>query len=177
MTGRSRSHGYPLSPSSQARIWCLSPNPSWRCLPSTVVPRTGSRWTKDGRNLAIRRAQGCLSVIESYRHITGFSHVIGQAIAGRVFMPASENAPMMRLRIYFVIAFPRPPTIPGLRTAPGLEDARTPPQRMTIVADKAGKTTSTILSNCAISTRAERACDIELRAAGFHPPSQSAVPA
>jgi len=43
---------------------------------------------QDGGNLAIRRAQGCLSVIEKHRHIPGFSHVVGQAIAGRVFMPA-----------------------------------------------------------------------------------------
>jgi len=43
---------------------------------------------EDGRNLAIRRAQGCLSVIEKHRHSAGFSHVIGQAIAARVFMPA-----------------------------------------------------------------------------------------
>jgi transposase len=49
---------------------------------------------EDGRNLAIRRAQGCLSVIEKNRHISGFSHVIGQAIAGRVFMPA-------RLKVLF----------------------------------------------------------------------------
>jgi len=43
---------------------------------------------EDGRNLAIRRAQGCLSVIEKYSHLAGFSHVIGQAIAEHVFMPA-----------------------------------------------------------------------------------------
>ena len=43
---------------------------------------------EDGRNLAIRRAQGCLSVIERHYGMAGFSHVIGQAIAARVFIPA-----------------------------------------------------------------------------------------
>jgi transposase len=43
---------------------------------------------EDGRNLAIRRAQGCLGVIENYRSLSGLSHVIGQAIAGRIFIPA-----------------------------------------------------------------------------------------
>lgn len=49
---------------------------------------------EDGRNLDIRRAQGCLSVIERHRHIPCFSHVIGQAIAWRVFMPS-------RLKVLF----------------------------------------------------------------------------
>jgi hypothetical protein len=43
---------------------------------------------EDGRNLAIRRAQGCLGIIERHYDMAGFSHVIGQAIAGRVFIPA-----------------------------------------------------------------------------------------
>jgi len=43
---------------------------------------------EDGRNLAIRRAQGCLAVIERHYGRAGFSHVIGQAIAGHVFIPA-----------------------------------------------------------------------------------------
>lgn len=43
---------------------------------------------EDGRNLAIRRAQGCLGIIEKYHTIPGLSHVIGQAIAGHIFIPA-----------------------------------------------------------------------------------------
>lgn len=59
-----------------------------------------------GGNLAIRRAQGCLTLIGKHRNDRGFSHVLGQAIAGRVHSPE-------RLRILFedeevqnVIAFP-----------------------------------------------------------------------
>jgi hypothetical protein len=43
---------------------------------------------EDGRNLAIRRAQGCLGVIERHYGMAGFSHVIGEAIAERIFIPA-----------------------------------------------------------------------------------------
>ncbi|MFZ4618417.1 MAG: IS21 family transposase [Rectinemataceae bacterium] len=61
---------------------------------------------EDGRNLAIRRAQGCLSVIEKYRHSSGFSHVIGQAIAGRVFMPPRLKALFETESIQNIIPFP-----------------------------------------------------------------------
>lgn len=43
---------------------------------------------EDGGNLAIRRAQGCLSLLDRYRTCPGFSHVVGHAIAHRVFSPA-----------------------------------------------------------------------------------------
>ena len=43
---------------------------------------------EDGGNLAIRRAQGCLGIIEKYQYIPGLSHVIGQATAGGEFIPA-----------------------------------------------------------------------------------------
>jgi len=49
---------------------------------------------EDGGNLAIRRAQGCLGVIKSFQRLPGFSHVIGQAIAGRIFIPG-------RLKLFF----------------------------------------------------------------------------
>jgi transposase len=62
---------------------------------------------EDGRNLAIRRAQGCLSVIEKHRHISGFSHVIGQAIAGRVFMPARLKVLFETESVQNIIPFPR----------------------------------------------------------------------
>jgi hypothetical protein len=42
---------------------------------------------ESGGNLAIRQAQGCLSLIEAHRHDHGLSHVIGKAIAGRVYNP------------------------------------------------------------------------------------------
>jgi len=61
---------------------------------------------EDGGNLAIRRAQGCLGVLERYHACSGFSHVVGHAIAHRVFYPA-------RLKVLFdadaaqnTIAFP-----------------------------------------------------------------------
>lgn len=44
---------------------------------------------EDGGNLAIRRAQGCLSLLERHRSCPGFSHVVGYAISHRVFLPAS----------------------------------------------------------------------------------------
>jgi transposase len=44
---------------------------------------------EDGGNLAIRRAQGCLSLLERYQSCPGFSHVVGHAIAHRVLSPAS----------------------------------------------------------------------------------------
>jgi hypothetical protein len=44
---------------------------------------------EDGGNLAIRRTQGCLALLERYRNCSGFSHVVGHAIAHRVFFPAS----------------------------------------------------------------------------------------
>jgi len=47
---------------------------------------------EDGGNLAIRRAQGCLALLERYRSCSGFSHVVGHAIAHRVFSPASLRA-------------------------------------------------------------------------------------
>jgi transposase len=59
-----------------------------------------------GGNLAIRRAQGCLSIIEGHLNDLGLSHVLGTAIAERVFSPD-------RLRVLFdadasqsLIAFP-----------------------------------------------------------------------
>jgi len=44
---------------------------------------------EEGGNLAIRRAQGCLGTIERYHGVPGFSHVIGHAVAHRVFRPAA----------------------------------------------------------------------------------------
>ncbi len=38
-------------------------------------------------NLGIRRAQGCLRVLEKYKSQKGFSHVLGKAIAQHVFSP------------------------------------------------------------------------------------------
>jgi hypothetical protein len=61
---------------------------------------------QNGGNLAIRRAQGCITLFEKHRNDHGFSHVLGQAIAGHVHSPD-------RLRILFeddakqnVIPFP-----------------------------------------------------------------------
>jgi len=44
---------------------------------------------EEGGNLAIRRAQGCLGTLERYHGVPGFSHVIGHAVAHRVFRPAA----------------------------------------------------------------------------------------
>ncbi len=44
---------------------------------------------EDGGNLAIRRAQACLRLLAGYRDCPGFSHVLGHAIAHRVFSPAT----------------------------------------------------------------------------------------
>jgi transposase len=61
---------------------------------------------ESGGNLAIRRAQGCLSLIGKHSGDQGLSHVLGKAIAGRVHSPD-------RLRVLFeadaaqnLIAFP-----------------------------------------------------------------------
>jgi transposase len=42
---------------------------------------------EDGGQLSIRRAQGCLTEIARRYGMTGFSSALGQAIAGRVFIP------------------------------------------------------------------------------------------
>ena len=49
---------------------------------------------ENGGNLALRRAQGCLAVIKNYQALPGFSHIIGQAIAGRICIPG-------RLKLFF----------------------------------------------------------------------------
>ncbi len=61
---------------------------------------------ESGGNLAIRQAQGCLSLIEAHRLDHGLSHVLGTALAGHVYNPR-------RLKVLFeddacqnVIAFP-----------------------------------------------------------------------
>lgn len=61
---------------------------------------------ESGGNLALRRAQGCLSLIEKHKNDRGFSHVLGLAIAKQIFVPD-------RLRVLFeddaaqnVLAFP-----------------------------------------------------------------------
>lgn len=51
---------------------------------------------ESGGNLALRRAQGCLELIELNKNLPGLSHVLGQAIAQRVYVPK-------RLRILFDI--------------------------------------------------------------------------
>lgn len=47
---------------------------------------------EDGRNLAIRRAHACLDILKRHHASPGFSHVLGVAIAGRVFVPARLQA-------------------------------------------------------------------------------------
>lgn len=42
---------------------------------------------ESGGNLALRRAQGCLSVIEKHKTDRGLSHVIGLAITLRIHSP------------------------------------------------------------------------------------------
>lgn len=42
---------------------------------------------ESGGNLAIRQAQGCLSLIEAHRHDNGLSHVLGKAISEHVYNP------------------------------------------------------------------------------------------
>jgi hypothetical protein len=61
---------------------------------------------ESGGNLALRRAQGCLSIIAKHAGDRGLSHVLGLAIAQRIHSPD-------RLRILFeadaaqnLIAFP-----------------------------------------------------------------------
>jgi len=64
------------------------------------------RILETGGNLAIRQAQGCLGLIDAHRLDNGLSHVLGTAIAGKIYNPR-------RLRILFedealqnVIEFP-----------------------------------------------------------------------
>lgn len=42
---------------------------------------------ESGGNLALRRVQGCLAVIEKHKHDRGLSHVIGRAITERIHSP------------------------------------------------------------------------------------------
>jgi hypothetical protein len=64
---------------------------------------------EDGGNLAIRRAQGCLALLERYRLCQGFSHVVGHAIAHRVFSPASLKTLFDAESVQNTIAFPISP--------------------------------------------------------------------
>jgi transposase len=64
---------------------------------------------EDGGNLAIRRAQGCLALLERYRLCSGFSHVVGHAVAHRVFSPASLKTLFDAEATQNTIAFPISP--------------------------------------------------------------------
>lgn len=64
---------------------------------------------EDGGNLAIRRAQGCLALLERYQSCPGFSHVVGHAIAHRVFSPASLKTLFEAEAVQNTIAFPISP--------------------------------------------------------------------
>jgi transposase len=66
-----------------------------------------------GGNLAIRRAQGCLTLIKENATLSGLSHVLGQAMAEQVSYPP-------RLRVLFeaeksqnILAFPLPSSVRG----------------------------------------------------------------
>lgn len=62
-----------------------------------ISPQAGhyiSLMLETSGNLGIRRAHGCLDILDSKKSTQGFSHVVGQAIARKVFIPA-------RLKILF----------------------------------------------------------------------------
>lgn len=82
----------------------------WLCDRARKISPQADRYitfiVASGSNLALRRAQACLSLIDQHAGIPGLSHVLGKAIAEQVLLPA-------RLKILFeaetnqtIIAFP-----------------------------------------------------------------------
>jgi transposase len=61
---------------------------------------------ESGGNLALRRAQGCLAVIEKHKADCGLSHVIGQAIALRLHSPEALRRLLEEDATQRLIAFP-----------------------------------------------------------------------
>jgi hypothetical protein len=61
---------------------------------------------ESGGNLALRRAQGCLAVIEKHKADRGLSHVIGQAITLRLHSPESLRRLLEDEAAQRLIAFP-----------------------------------------------------------------------
>lgn len=64
---------------------------------------------ENGGNLAARRALGCLSLLDHYQDMPGFSHVIGHAIAHRVFLPPRLKALFESESLQKTIPFPISP--------------------------------------------------------------------
>jgi hypothetical protein len=61
---------------------------------------------ESGGNLALRRAQGCLAVIEKHKADRGLSHVIGQAISLRIHSPEPLRRLLEEEATQRLIAFP-----------------------------------------------------------------------
>ena len=61
---------------------------------------------ESGGNLAIRQAQGCLSLIEAHRHDYGLSHVLGKAITGHVYNPQRLKVLFEAVACQNLIVFP-----------------------------------------------------------------------
>jgi len=59
-----------------------------------------------GGNLAIRRAQGCLTVIEQHQHEEGFSHVLARALAEQTILPTQLQALFMGEAAQHILPFP-----------------------------------------------------------------------
>ena len=57
-------------------------------------------------NLTLRRAQGCLTVIEQHQHDTGFTHVLARALAEQTILPAQLKALFTREASHHVLPFP-----------------------------------------------------------------------
>jgi len=61
---------------------------------------------ESGGNLALRRAQGCLAVVEKHKADRGLSHVIGQAISLRIHSPEPLRRLLEEEATQRLIAFP-----------------------------------------------------------------------
>jgi len=59
-----------------------------------------------GGNLSLRRAQGCLSIIERHRDNPGLSHVLGMAIARRIYIPDRLRVMLEAETVQNILAFP-----------------------------------------------------------------------
>jgi len=68
-----------------------------------------TRILEKGGNLAIRRAQACLAILNDKRATPGFSHVVGQAIARGVASPEALKALFRDEAKQIVIPFPLSP--------------------------------------------------------------------
>lgn len=87
---------------------------SWLCSRARALGPQAERYITlmidTGGNLSFRRAQACLGLLEKHRHMAGLSHVLGEAISRRVFIPAQFRLLLETESVQNLIPFPLSPS-------------------------------------------------------------------